>query len=130
MPDVEAQVGHHRTEDHEDEQRRGHVEQRDQRSEAGQRGHAVLADRVGHRAEGAQRCELHDVVQDLEDDLGEPVDHVQDRAADVADGVECDTEEHGQEDDLQDVALDERADHAVGDEVGDELPPLLGLAGW
>jgi hypothetical protein len=97
LPDV---GGEHAAEHHDHEHERGHVEEQDQRAEAGQRGQAELADRVGHRAERTQRGGLHDEAQHLEHDLGEPLDPGHHGFPDAADGLDRDTEDHRQEDDL------------------------------
>jgi hypothetical protein len=93
LEDVQPDVGGDEpAEHHDDEQDRGHVEQRDEPPEAGQRGEAELADRTGHRAERTERGRLHDEAEDLEDDLREPPDDHDDRFAHRADGIDRDPE--------------------------------------
>ena len=118
-----------RTEDAEDEQQAGQVEGAHQAGQLGQAADAVLADGVGHGAEGTDRGDLHDHADDAEEDVRQTLDEVEDRLAALAEGVQRVAEEHREEQHLQHVALGEGIDDAGRDDVHQELRRRLHLAG-
>ena len=95
----------------EDEDQAGDVEAEHQLPEREQRAEAVLADREGHGAEGADRRHLHDDADDAEEDVRRLVDEAQQRLAALAQRVQREGEQDGEEQHLQDLALGEGADH-------------------
>ena len=73
--DVEPDEAGDDAQDDDHEQGRGQVEGGDQAEQVAQRRGPVLADRVGHGAEGADGGGLHDQADDPEHALGQFVDH-------------------------------------------------------
>ena len=102
----------------------GEIERRDQAEQIAERLRTELADRVGHRAERADRRRLHDDRDDTEHRVGGIVDERADRVATLAERHQREAEQHGEEEDLQDLTLCERADDGVGNDVQDEIDRL------
>ena len=95
-----------------DEQRRRQIEGRDQAGEIAERLRAELADRVGHRAERADRRRLHDDGDDAEHGVRDFVDEGAHRVAALAQRHQREAEQDREQQHLQDVALREGADDA------------------
>lgn len=113
----------------EDEEKAGQVERAHQLRQRQQRGDAVLADREGHGAEGADGSHAHDHADDLEENVCGLLDHVEDQRAAAAELVQREAEEDGEEEHLQDVAVGKGAHDGVRDDVHQEFRRRLHLAG-
>jgi len=89
----------------EHEQRRGHIEHRDQpRSDCQSAAGPELPDGVGHRAEGADRCSLHDDGDHAEHRICRVIDDIAKPVAAFAERHQRKTEQDGKQKYLQDVA--------------------------
>ena len=128
LPDAEPVEPGDAAEHHEDEQQASDVERGHQLAQLQQRTHAVLADGEGHRAEGADGRDLHDVADDHEEHVRALLDHVEHQRAAAAETVQCEAEHHRDQQHLQNLSLGEGIDQRVGDDVQHEIGGALHLA--
>ena len=85
----------------------------------------VFTDGKRHSAEGPQRRQAHDHVDDAENHPREAVDHVVDQLPFVAQTMQGEAEQYREQQHLKNVAAGERADHAAGDDVQQERNDAL-----
>src|SRR5438045_6757217 len=97
----------------------GEVQGQDQVPEIDENAEALGGDGVGHGGADAYGGEHHDVVGELEHDLGETFHRADDGPAGVADGGEGEREEDAERDDLENVAAHHGVDDAGGESVDD-----------
>ena len=103
------------------EQDAGEVEAAHQPCQAQERLGPVAPDREGHRAQGPERGEAHDVADDDEQHLPETLDQPVDRVRAAAARVQCEPEEHREQQRLQHVPAGEGAEEGRRDDVEDEF---------
>jgi hypothetical protein len=80
----------------------------------------VGGDRGCHGAEHRQRCQLHDVAGDAQDDVGQALDGFENQPRAFPHRGAGDAEEDGEHHDLQDFVVHHRANGGVGEHVLDE----------
>src|SRR5205085_11700868 len=103
------------------------IQRQDQVTEIDENAEALGGNGVGHGRADADGGEHHDVVSELEHDLGETFHCAHDRPAFLADGGEGEREEDAERDDLENVAAHHGVDDAGGESVDDGFDKRFGM---
>ena len=127
MAERDPDNGDHSAENEDDENDEGEIQGEDQVSEIDENAEALGGDGVGHGRADADGGEHHDVVGELEHDLGETFHRADDGPAGVADGGEGEREENAERDDLENVAAHHGVDDAGGEGVDDGFDKRFGM---
>src|SRR5205814_8080954 len=123
-----ARDGDDNAEDKDDDNDEREIKRQDQVTEIDENAEPLSGDGVSHGRADADGGEHHDVVSELEHDLGETFHRADDGPADVAEGGEGEREEHAEHNYLKNGAAHHGVDDAGGEGVDDGFDEGLGMS--
>src|SRR5205814_4918137 len=116
-----ARDGDDNAEDKDDDNDEREIKRQDQVTEIDENAEPLSGDGVSHGRADADGGAHHDVVSELEHDLGEAFHCAHDRPAFLADGGDGEREEDAERNDLENVAAHHGVDDAGGEGVDDSF---------